>query len=231
MSNSSLYRMVKLSPSITSPRRFPITRITIHCYVGMATVESMLEFFSNPDNKVSCNYVVDMNGKIGLVADEGDRSWCSSSSDNDNRAITIEVASEKTSPYEISKLSYDSVVELCIDVCKRNGKKKLIWFGDKNTSLSYLPKQDEMIITVHRWFANKSCPGDYIYKRLGTISSIVTARLGESDEPEIISNEMKWAIDVGLFIGGTDGKHHPTEALTREQAAILFKRYTEKFIK
>lgn len=35
----------------------------------------------------------------------------------------------------------------------------MIWFGDKNKTLNYSPKSDEMILTVHRWFANKFCLG------------------------------------------------------------------------
>lgn len=61
---------------------------------------------------------------------------------------------------------YDSLIKLCVDICQRNGKSKLLWFGDKNKTLAYQPKDDEMIITVHRWFANKSCPGDWLYERL-----------------------------------------------------------------
>ena len=73
---------------------------------------------------------------------------------------------------------YDSLIKLCTDICKRNGKKKLLWLGDRNKTLNYTPKSDEMVLTVHRWFANKSCPGGWLYARLGDLAAKVTAALG-----------------------------------------------------
>ena len=78
---------------------------------------------------------------------------------------------------------YQSLINLCVDICKRNGKKKLLWFADKNKSLNYIPKADEMVLTVHRWFANKSCPGDWLYSRLGDVAAKVTVRLGGASAP------------------------------------------------
>lgn len=110
--------------------------------------------------------------------EEKNRSWCSSSSANDQRAVTIECASDLNHPYAMTTAVYNSLVKLCTDICKRNGKKKLLWLGDKNKTLNYSPKSDEMVLTVHRWFANKSCPGDWLYSRLGDLASKVTAALG-----------------------------------------------------
>lgn len=92
-----------------------------------------------------------------MYVEEEDRSWCSSSGSNDNRAVTIECASDTTAPYAMNDKVYATLMELCVDICKRNGKSKLIWLGDKDKTLAYSPKSDEMLITVHRWFANKSC--------------------------------------------------------------------------
>ena len=90
--------------------------------------------------------------------EEKNRSWCTSSNANDQRAVTIECAcTDKAEPYAMHQVVYDRLIDLCEDICNRNGKKKLLWFGDKNKSLNYQPKADEMLITVHRWFANKSC--------------------------------------------------------------------------
>ena len=86
-------------------------------------------------------------------------------------------ASDTASPYRMNDAVYETLIKLCTDICRRNGKKKLIWFGDKNKSLNYNPKSDEMVITVHRWFANKSCPGDWLYSRLGDLANKVTAQL------------------------------------------------------
>lgn len=75
---------------------------------------------------------------------------------------------------------YASLVNLCVDICRRNGKTKLLWLGDKAKTLVYSPKSDEMVLTVHRWFANKACPGDWLYARLGKLASEVTKKLGGS---------------------------------------------------
>ena len=126
---------------------------------------------------VSSNYGIALDGTIGLYVEEKNRSWCSSSNANDQRAITIECASDPKPPYAFKPIVYDSLVKLCIDICRRNGKKKLLWFGDKSKSLNYSPKSDEMVLTVHRWFANKSCPGDWMYARMGDLAQKVTAAL------------------------------------------------------
>jgi hypothetical protein len=120
--------------------------------------------------------------------EEKNRSWCSSSNANDQRAVTIECASDKTEPYAMNARVYDSLVKLCTDICRRNGKKKLLWLGDRNKTLNYTPKPDEMVLTVHRWFANKSCPGNWLYSRLGDLSAKVTAALGGSSVSKPITD-------------------------------------------
>jgi hypothetical protein len=113
-----------------------------------------------------------------MYVEEKNRSWCSSSNANDQRAVTIECASDTTAPYAFKDVVYQKLITLCIDICKRNGKKKLLWLGDKDKTLNYSPAADEMVLTVHRWFANKSCPGDWMYARMGDLASKVTAALG-----------------------------------------------------
>lgn len=179
MSNSSLVKYTKLSPSTSGKRIYPISRITIHCYVGQCSMKDAGAYFGNANNKVSCNYCVATDG-ICLIADESVRSWCSSSSDNDNRAITIEVASDKTHPYKVRDDVYQNLIDLLVDICKRNNKKRLVWFGDKNKSLSYTVKDDELLLTVHRWFKNKACPGEYLYNKHSEIVSTVNKKLNEN---------------------------------------------------
>ena len=106
-------------------------------------------------------------------------SWCSSNRENDRRAVTIECASENTEPYEMTNVVYQSLIRLCTDICRRNGKKKLLWLEDKEQALSYEPARDEMLLTVHRWFATKPCPGDWLYSRLADLAAGVTAALAE----------------------------------------------------
>ena len=177
--NSSLVSYTKLSPNHSGQRTHSIDRITPHCVVGQLTAESICGCFTSPSREASCNYGIGKDGKIALCVEEKNRSWCSSSSANDQRAVTIECASDLNAPYAMTTAVYNSLVKLCTDICKRNGKKKLLWLGDKNKTLNYFPKSDEMVLTVHRWFANKSCPGDWLYGRLGDLAAKVTAQLGE----------------------------------------------------
>ena len=178
MSNSPLVDYTKISQHKNSPRNHAIDTISIHCYVGQASVESMGSWFSNPQAKASCNYGIGADGRITLIVDEEDRSWCSSSPSNDNRAITIECASDSAHPYAINDRVYKSLIALCADICKRNKIKELKWKADK----SLIGKPDKQNMTVHRWFANKACPGDYIYNRLGQIAREVNARLGVENQ-------------------------------------------------
>lgn len=178
MSNSGLVVYTKLSPNHSGQRTHSIDRITPHCVVGQLSCESICGCFTSPQREASCNYGIGMDGRISLSVEEKNRSWCSSSNANDQRAVTIECASDKTAPYAMTDAVYAALIDLCTDICKRNGKSKLLWFGDKNKTLSFEPKADEMIITVHRWFANKSCPGDWLYNRLGDLAAKVTSRLG-----------------------------------------------------
>ena len=168
----------RLSPNHSGQRTHSIDRITPHCVVGQLSAESICGCFTSPSRQASCNYGIGTDGKVSLCVEEKNRSWCSSSNANDQRAVTIECASDKTEPYAMNSRVYDSLVKLCTDICRRNGKKKLLWLGDRNKTLNYTPKSDEMVLTVHRWFANKSCPGDWLYARLGDLAARVTAALG-----------------------------------------------------
>lgn len=181
MSNSKLVSYTKLSPNHSGTRTHSIDRITPHCVVGQCSVETLGNIFMNANREASCNYGIGADGRVLLCVDEGNRSWCSSSNSNDQRAVTIECASETYHPYEMNSNVYNSLVKLCVDICKRNGKKKLLWFNDKNKALNYSPKSDEMLITVHRWFDNKACPGDWLYNRLGDLAKRVTEKLGGSE--------------------------------------------------
>lgn len=176
--NSSLVSYTKLSPNHSGQRTHSIDRITPHCVVGQLSAESICGCFTSPSRQASCNYGIVTDGRISLCVEEKNRSWCSSSNANDQRAITIECASDRSEPYAMNDKVYASLISLCTDICKRNGKKKLLWLGDKNKTLNYAPKSDEMVITVHRWFANKSCPGNWLYARLGDLAAKVTANLG-----------------------------------------------------
>lgn len=184
--NSKLTAYTKLSPNHSGKRTHAIDRITPHCVVGQCTAEGLGDWFYKSSTQASSNYGIDKDGRVGMYVEEKNRSWCSSSNANDQRAITIECASDTTEPYAFRDVVYKKLIELCIDICKRNGKNKLIWFGDKDKTLNYSPKSGEMILTVHRWFANKSCPGNWLYARMGDLAEKVTEALGggASEDPE-----------------------------------------------
>lgn len=171
--NSPLVSYTKLSPNHSGQRKQPIDTITIHCVVGQCSVETLGNIFAPTSRKASSNYGVGVDGRIGMYCEEKNRSWCTSSSANDNRAITIEVASDTTHPYAVNAKAYAALIDLVTDICKRNGIKKLLWKGDK----SLIGQVDKQNMTVHRWFANKSCPGEYLYSRHGEIAAEVNKRL------------------------------------------------------
>ncbi len=189
--NSPLATVKIITPNRTPNRNHVIDTITIHCYVGQVTAKQGCSFFATTPRQVSSNYVVGYDGSIGLSVEEKDRSWCSggtdrygnpirvngiSGSSNDYQAVTIEVASDVKHPYAITDKAMAALIELCADICRRNGIKKLLWQGDKKL-VGVVSKQN---LTVHRWFASKACPGDYIYERLGDIAAKVNAKLGSS---------------------------------------------------
>lgn len=176
--NSPLVDYTNLSPNHSGLRTHSIDRITPHCVVGQLSAESICGCFTSTSRQASCNYGIGKDGRVSLCVEEKNRSWCSSSAANDQRAITIECASDLTHPYAMNSAVYTSLIELCTDICKRNGKAKLLWLGDKNKTLNYAPAADEMVLTVHRWYANKACPGDWLYSRLSDLAAKVTAALG-----------------------------------------------------
>lgn len=177
MANSALAKLRKISPNKTSPRNHVIDTVSIHCYVGQVTIEKAAEWFSSPSCKASCNYIIGRDGRIAVIVDEADRSWCTSNRENDHRAITIEVASANKHPYAVTAAAYKSLINLLVDICKRNpGIGTLKWKADK--SLIGHPEKQNM--TVHRWFAEKLCPGEYLYSRHSQIAAEVNARLASS---------------------------------------------------
>ena len=196
--NSSMVVYTKLSPNHSGQRTHGIDRITPHCVVGQCSVETLGSIFEPTSRRASSNYGIGADGRVGMYVEEKNRSWCSSSNANDQRAVTIECASDTTEPYAFRDVVYQTLIKLCVDICKRNGKKKLLWLGDKDTTLAYTPKADEMVLTVHRWFANKSCPGNWMYARMGDLASKVTAELGgAAQEPAQVTGTQATAL-VGL---------------------------------
>lgn len=179
--NSPLVTYTKISPNKTVNRNHEIDTITIHCVVGQVSVQTLGNVFASTSRQASSNYGIGYDGAIGMYVEEKDRSWCSSSASNDHRAITIEVASDTTAPYAVNAKAYAALIDLVTDICKRNNIKELKWKADK----SLVGQVDKQNMTVHRWFANKSCPGDYLYNRMGNIASEVNKRLTPVVKPVV----------------------------------------------
>lgn len=180
MSNSSLVSYTRLSPNHSGKRTHSIDRITPHCVVGQLSVETLGSIFAPSSIQASSNYGIGKDGRVGMYVEEKNRSWCSSSNANDQRAVTIECASDLKSPYAFNDTVWNKLIDLCVDICKRNGKKKLLWLGSRDKTLNYSPKSDEMVLTAHRWFSDTACPGNWMYAREGILADAVTKRLGGS---------------------------------------------------
>lgn len=179
MSNSSLINYKKISPNKTSPRNHKIDTITIHCVAGQCSVETIGEIFSPSSRQASSNYAIGSDGRIGMYVEEKDRSWCTSSASNDHRAITIEVASDTSHPYAVKDKVLQSLINLVADVCKRNNIKKLLWENNKSL-IGQVTRQN---MTVHRWFSNTECPGQYLLDKHPYIVSEVNKILKGVNTP------------------------------------------------
>lgn len=215
MSNSPLITYTKISPNRTSPRNHEIDTISIHCTAGQGTAKSIvnLSHIANYDarNGVSCNYAIGCDGSIALCVEEKDRSWCTSSRSNDHRAITIEVSSDRQPPYAVTDSAYKSLINLLVDICMRNpGIKKLRWQGDPNL----IGQVDKQNMTVHKWFAPKDCPGEYLYSRHDKIVAEVNERLGylevKPQRPTETKTEEVCEVELPILKKGSDNGYVKT---------------------
>lgn len=247
MSNSPLVDFTRLSPNF-SRRTSPIDTITIHCMACNGSIEALGTLFSDPGRMASSNYGIGSDGRVGLYVEEEKRSWCSSSSANDSRAVTIEVANCGGAPdWPVSEKAWDALIELCADICIRNGKKRMVWKGGKAAALAYQPGPDEMNMTAHRFFAAKSCPGNYLYDRFGAIAAEVNRKIEALEDENMTGEEIyrrlmaylrsrpvseyaeaacRKGIESGVFADGdSDGLiDDPQAPLLRQEAAALLDR-------
>ena len=167
MSRSPLITHVRLSPHHTKMENKKINKITIHQMAGNLTVESCGAWFSDPSAKSSSNYGIDNKGNVGLYVEEHNRAWTSYSSSNDGQAVTIEVANDGGKPnWHVSDVALNKLVDLCVDICQRNGIKQLNYTGNKNGNL-----------TRHDMFIATTCPGPYLGSKFPWIAEQVNKRL------------------------------------------------------
>lgn len=168
--NSLLAILTILSPNNSGKRKEKISKITIHHMAGNLTIEQCGATFAQASRKASSNYGIGSDGRIALYVPEDKRAWTSSSAWNDNRAVTIEVANSKAEePWPISDAAYKSLVELCADICRRNGIRAVNYTGDKNG-----------VLTEHRMFKATACPGTTIHGYLtsGKLVQDINTKLG-----------------------------------------------------
>ena len=168
--NSLLIDYVYLSPNADFPRADGIKKITIHHMAEELTLERLGTVFGNRDRQASSNYAVDTDGRVALYVEERDRAWTSSSRENDHQAVTIEVANDEIGgDWHVSDAAYEALIELCVDICRRNGIQKLVYTGDAEGNL-----------TIHQFFnENTECPGPYLKGKMPEIAREVTRRLEE----------------------------------------------------
>lgn len=197
MSNSNLVVYTKLSPNFTKGRNRAIDTITIHCMAGNCSIETCGDIFAPTSRGASSNYGIGSDGRVGMYVEECNRSWCSSNGENDNRAVTIEVANTVAAePWPVSDKALAALIELCADICRRNNIKRLLWEGNKGL-IGQVNRQN---MTVHRWFANKACPGDYLYQRHTLIATEVNKRLGTIPAPSVPVSPAKPVADPAKTI-------------------------------
>lgn len=195
MSNSSLVDVRLLSPNYNPRRKGDvIDTVTIHCVVGQLTAVEIGRLFSNKERQASSNYGVGCDGSVGMYVEEGNRSWCSSNRDNDYRAITIEVACDIEHPYRVRGVVVDKLIELVTDICLRNNIDELKWRGDKQL----IGQVDKQNMTVHRWFANKACPGDYLYGLHGFIAQKVNENMKNKKNSAVVERKKFENCEWGL---------------------------------
>lgn len=196
MVKSSLATVVVESPNRSSPRMSKVDTITIHCMAGNLSVESCGKLFAKSSRKASSNYGIGSDGRIACYVGEEDRSWCSSNRANDNRAITIEVANDggAETGWHVSDKAYKALISLLVDICKRNHIDKLVWSNNKNDRVNH---KNGCNMTVHRDFANKSCPGDYLYSLHSKIANEVNALLGVVEEAKPAN--VLYRVQVGAY--------------------------------
>jgi hypothetical protein len=228
MANSSLVTYTKLSPNRNSPRKNTIDTVTVHCVCGQLSVETLGDIFAKPSRGASSNYGIGFDGRIALYVPESDRSWCSggtdaagnpirvngiSGADNDQRAITIEVASDKEKPYRMNDIALERLVDLLVDIVRRNPSLggSLRWKNDK-TLVGNTAAQN---VTLHRWYANTSCPGEFFVERLPDIVAAVNKKLTAEPSPKYVAG------DIVYFLGGFDHNSSTDKSTGNKKAASL----------
>ena len=200
MTNSNLVNYVKISPN-SNPRNTTIKKITIHHMAGNLSVETCGQVFQT--RKASSNYGIDSQGRVGMYVEEKNRSWASSNAANDHQAVTIEVANDQIGgDWHVSDKALNKLIDLCADICKRNGIKQLNFTGDTSGNL-----------TMHKWFAATACPGPYLESKFPYISAEVNRRLTPAETTQKPTESVNHF--VGELVSFNGGKHYASANATK----------------
>lgn len=200
MSNSSLVNHVHLSPNYTAMSNKKNEVIVIHHMAGKLTVEQCGNVFAPSSRKASSNYGIDGNGRIGLYVEEKNRSWATSSRAIDSRAITIEVANSVAGGnWPVSDKAMTSLINLCVDICKRNGIPRLNYTGDKSGNLQ-----------MHKWYAATGCPGAYLESKFPYIANEVNKRLNGNTTPSLPESSGTYTVQKGDTLSSIARKYGTT---------------------
>lgn len=233
--DSPLVNYTCISPNCNSPRTHSIDTVTIHMVWGQCSVETLGDIFKPVSRQASSNYGIGYDGRIGMYCHERDRSWCSSSPANDHRAITIETASDRVYPYTVTDAAYKALINLCVDICKRNGKKKMVWCGSLAATERRTFASTEMRMTLHKWFAATECPGQYLESRMGDIAAKVNAELAKLESPfkdvpltHKLYGHIRACYDAGLVKGYSDRTFRPEGQITRADMCVMACRLLQK---
>ena len=189
MSNSNLAKYIHVVGNYSDRQGNGVSRIIIHHMAGNLSLETLGRIMESRES--SATYGIDVNGNIGRYVDEAYRPWTSSSWEADKCAVTVEVANNTFAPnWTISDASMKALIELCVDICRRNGIARLNYTGDKSGNLH-----------MHKWYASTACPGPYLESKFAYIAEEVNKRLNgstTSTPSNSVSNDLSNYTDAQL---------------------------------
>lgn len=194
---SELVNNISLSPNHSGKRIFDVTRITPHVVVGEFDALTVAKWFNDKARQASANYIIGKNGEVVLNVKETNRAWTSGSYDNDQRAITIECSSNAKNHNLLNDKVFEKLIDLCVDICKRYGKTKAVYFANKKDALSYQLKPDEMLFTKHNFFQNVLCPDKWLEDNY----SMFIQRINDKLSGTIVNKDDNklYRVQVGAF--------------------------------
>lgn len=189
MSNSSLVNYTKISPNSNNPRKDVIKKITIHHMAGNLTIEQCGELFAKSSRQASANYGIGTDGRVGMYVEECNRAWTSGNADNDNQAVTIEVANDggADTNWHVSDTALAKLIDLCVDICKRNDIPKLNFTGNATGNL-----------TMHCYFQATACPGPYLKSKFSYIADEVNKKL-KAEAATGSTETLLYRVQVGAY--------------------------------